>query len=148
MGCEGVPEARASLRRVTPTYSHRVRFHEADAQGILFNSRYLELADIAMTEFLRELGWNYPDFVALGADPAVVRAEIDFKRPVRFDDVVDLYVECTHVGSSSFKLRTEFRCHDEEIALTELVYVNLDAATGKSAPLPEVVTEALRRLQG
>ncbi len=37
---------------------HRVRYHEADAQGSLFNSRYLELADDATTEFFRVLGWR------------------------------------------------------------------------------------------
>jgi acyl-CoA thioester hydrolase len=29
---------------MTIVYSHRVRYHEADAQGFLFNSRYLEVA--------------------------------------------------------------------------------------------------------
>jgi acyl-CoA thioester hydrolase len=121
-----------------------VRFHEADAQGILFNSRYLELADVAMTEFVRGLGWSYPEFVAAGADVAVVRAEVDFRRSVRFDDLVDLHTTCTDVGRSSFRLRTVFRCDDQEVAVTELVYVNLDPEAGGSRPLPEAVAAALR----
>lgn len=130
---------------MSPTYRHRVRYHEADAQGFLFNSRYLELADVAMTEFVRGLGWTYAEFVEAGADASVVRAEVDFRRPVRFDDVLDLHSECTHVGRSSFRLRTVFRRADEEVAVTELVYVNLDPDTTTATALPDVVAAALRR---
>lgn len=34
---------------------HRVRYHETDAQGFLFNSRFLEIADVALTEFMRSI---------------------------------------------------------------------------------------------
>ncbi len=127
-----------------PTYRHRVRFHECDAQGFLFNSRYLELADVAMTEWLRGLGWSYPEFVAAGADPSVVRAEVDFRLPARFDDELDLEVACVHVGTSSFRLVTSFRRDGEEVASSHLVYVNLDPAVGRSKPLLDAVAKAFR----
>ncbi len=127
-----------------PTYRHRVRFHECDAQGFMFNSRYLELADVAMTEWLRGLGWTYPELVAAGADPSVVRAEVDFRRPVRFDEEVELHVACVHVGTSSFRLDTSFRRDGEEVATSHLVYVNLDPAAGTSVPLPAPVAEVFR----
>lgn len=127
-----------------PTYRHRVRYHEADAQGFLFNGRYLELADVAMTEWLRQLGWPYPELVAAGADPSVVSAQLQFKRPARFDEVLDVDVSCTNVGRSSFSLRTEVRRGEDQIAVMELTYVNVDPATATSRPLPAPVVEALR----
>lgn len=72
---------------MTVVYRHRVRYHEADAQGFLFNSRYLELADVALTEFFRALGWPYQKLVAAGVDPSVVKATIEYKTPARFEDV-------------------------------------------------------------
>ena len=33
----------------------RVRFHECDPQGIVFNANFLAYADIAMTELYREM---------------------------------------------------------------------------------------------
>jgi acyl-CoA thioester hydrolase len=113
-------------------YSHRVRYHEADAQGILFNGRYLEIADVAMTEYFRALGWSYTELVADGADPG------------RFDDILDIDVACTKVGRSSFTLAMEFRRDGSAIARTELVYVNVDAASARSRPLPDAVASALR----
>lgn len=129
---------------MSSTFRHRVRYHETDAQTLMFNSRYLELADVAMTEFIRNLGWTYAEFVADGADPSVVRAEVDFKGAVRFDDVLELETACTRVGTSSFRLRTEFRRDADVVAVTDLVYVNVDPRTGTSAPLPAKVAEALR----
>src|SRR5690242_12024934 len=110
----------------------------------MFNSRYLEIVDVAMTEWLRGLGWSYPEFMAAGADVSVVRAEVDYRRPVRFDDELDLHVSCVHVGTSSLRLVTSFRREGEEVAASHLVYVNLDPEEGKSMPLPEPVAEMLR----
>jgi acyl-CoA thioester hydrolase len=125
-------------------YSHRVRYHEADAQGILFNGRYLEIADVAMTEYFRALGWSYTELVADGADPSVVNASLSFIAPGRFDDILDIDVACTKVGRSSFTLAMEFRRDGSAIARTELVYVNVDAASARSRPLPDAVASALR----
>src|SRR5207302_6349185 len=86
---------RSSRQRREPdvfTHTHRVRNHEVDTQGFLFNSRYLELADVAMTEFFRELGWPYAKLVEGGTDPSVVSARQTFQSPARFDDVLDVDV--------------------------------------------------------
>ena len=45
-------------------YSHRVRYAEVDPQGIVFNSRYLEYCDAAVTEYLRAVGFPPQEFVA------------------------------------------------------------------------------------
>ena len=126
-------------------YRHRVRYHEADAQGFLFNSRYLELADVAMAEYFRALGWPYPQLIASGADPSVVSAELRYLRPARFEDVLDLDVVCSSVGRSSFRLETVVRRGAEVIAETALVYVNVDAESATARPLPDAVAAALRR---
>ena len=129
---------------MTKVYRHRVRYHEADAQGFMFNSRYLELADVAMTEFFRDLGWPYLDLVAAGADPSVVSASMTFAKPARFEEVLEVDVVCAHVGRSSFTLAMTVLRGEETIATIELVYVNVHAASATSQPLPEPVAAALR----
>ncbi|NJM50545.1 MAG: hypothetical protein HC843_06370 [Sphingomonadales bacterium] len=44
-------------------HQFRVRWAETDAQGIVFNARYLDYADIAITEYWRALNFaqKYPD---------------------------------------------------------------------------------------
>jgi acyl-CoA thioester hydrolase len=129
---------------VPPTYRHRVRYHETDQQGFLFNSRYLEIADVAMTEFLRGLGFPYADLVAGGADVSVVRAVVDYLAPARFDDDLDVDTDCVRVGSSSFELVMLMRRGDQLLGRLRLVYVNVDAKSVRSTPLPDEFAGALR----
>ena len=125
-------------------HAHRVRNHEVDTQGFLFNSRYLELADVAMTEFFRDIGWPYEKLVEGGTDPSVVSAQLTFLSPARFDDDLQVTVECRRVGTSSFRLDMFVRRDETKIADIELVYVNVDAEAARSLPLPDEVAQALR----
>lgn len=115
-----------------------------DSQGFLFNSRYLEIADVAMTEFFRSIGWPYPKLVAEGTDPSVVSAILSFKAPAFFDDNLDVDVKCRKVGTSSFHLDISIARDETELANVELVYVNVDPAKARSRPIPEAVALALR----
>lgn len=124
--------------------SHRVRYHEADGQGFLFNGRYLEIADVAMTEFFRSLGFDYREMVAGGMDPSVVSAELTFRRPARFDEVLDVHITCNRVGNSSFQLQTLVIRDGVSLAEMRLVYVNVDPSTARSRPLPPRIAHALR----
>jgi acyl-CoA thioester hydrolase len=129
---------------VTFTYTHSVRFHEVDLQGYLFNSRYLEIADSAFVEFLQHLGFPYLELMKDGRSPSVVTATLKFERPARFEDVLAVDVDCLRVGSSSFDIRTSFVRDGSTVATTDLVYVNVHAASGRSWPLPDDVAAALR----
>jgi acyl-CoA thioester hydrolase len=124
--------------------THRVRYHEADAQGYMFNSRYLEIADVAMTEYFRLLGMPYLEMLAAGADPTVVQASLGFRQPARFEDELDVYVTCPRVGRSSFDLHTRVLKSEDLVASMELIYVNVNAAQARSQELPAQVASLLR----
>lgn len=128
---------------MTRVLRHRVRYHEADAQGFLFNGRYLEIADVAMTEFFRQLGFDYGDMVANGMDPSVVQASLTFERPAHFDDFLDVDVVCARVGRTSFTLDTVVWCEEVRLARLSLVYVNVEASTETARALPTDVADAL-----
>jgi len=128
---------------VTFVHTHRVRYHETDAQSFMFNSRYLEIADVAMTEFFRHLGWSYEKLNADGVDPSVVSAQLLFRAPAFFDEVVDFHVECARVGRTSFELEHTVTRAGEELAKINIIYVNVNAAEGAARPLPAAVAQAL-----
>ncbi|MBT2554159.1 thioesterase family protein [Arthrobacter sp. ISL-5] len=126
------------------TFRHRVRYHEVDQQGYLFNARYFEIADVAMTEYFRDLGWRYDELNALGVDPSVVHVSAEFTGPARFDDQLDVKTFCHRVGTSSFQLTTQIELGEAPVASLNIVYVNVDASLARSLPLPEPVSSALR----
>jgi acyl-CoA thioester hydrolase len=127
-------------------HRHRVRYHETDAQRMVFNARYLEWVDVAMAEFLRRRGWDYGELIAEGCDPSLVTAKLEFKRPALFDDEVDVFVRPLQVGRSSFTLSFDIRHSTDggSLAAAEVVYVNVDVDAQRSRPLPAGVRTQLQ----
>ena len=73
-------------------FRFRVRYNECDAQLVVFNARYADYVDLAMTEFMRSLGRDYNALLARGLDNQVVKMTLEWQAPARFDDVIDVHV--------------------------------------------------------
>lgn len=125
-------------------HTFRVRYHETDPQQFVFNSRYLEYADVSMTEYFRFLGWGYPELLAAGYDPSLVTTHVTFRRPARLDDVIEAQVTCERVGTSSADLRFAFHRGAELLCTVESTYVNVDMSTGRAQTIPRPIADALR----
>jgi acyl-CoA thioester hydrolase len=131
-------------------HRHHVRYHEMDAQGIVFNGRYWEFFDVAMGEFFRELGWTFATMEQEGLVPSLVHVEADFTNPATLDDELDIAVRCLRVGRTSFQLGFEVhRADGLPLTSASIVYVNFDSATHASRPIPDVLrTQLAGRLAG
>jgi len=125
----------------------RVRYHETDQQGIVYHARYLEYLDVAMTEYFRHLGWGYRELVREGCDPSIARTTLNFSRPASFEDEILIRVRPVRIGNSSFTLGYEINnCQDGALLLSaENIYVNFDAATRRSSPLPQSIRERMMK---
>jgi acyl-CoA thioester hydrolase len=125
-------------------YYLRVRYVECDAQQVVFNSRYSEYVDVSINELLRAMG-ILGDFAGGPLDFQLVRQTVEWKAPARFDQVLELSVAATHLGTTSFTIATDFRiAGDDSIIVTaETVYVLVDAKTLTKMPLPSHVRAAL-----
>lgn len=126
-------------------YVHRVRYSEVDPQSIVFNSRYLEFFDAAMTEFYRQHGYAPMGFVGSDYDPVVVKVEVNYVSSARLDDVLHIPVWCSRMGNSSLDLSFEIRREPDQelIATATITYVNIDQVKRTSIPIPDHVRTAL-----
>lgn len=61
----------------------RVRDYECDIQGIVNNAVYQNYLEHARHLFLHEIGLDFVQLCADGIDAVVIRAEVDYKRPLR-----------------------------------------------------------------
>lgn len=122
----------------------RVRYHETDPQSFVFNSRYLEYADVSMAEYFRHLGWSYPELLRMDFDPSVVRSTLEFLRPAYLDDVIEVEVSCDRVGRSSFTLVFVLTVRGNQVSRIENVYVNVDPGAAGSRPIPSEIAERMR----
>jgi len=78
----------------------RVRYCETDRMGLLHHANYFIYFEQARTEFLRSKGVAYRDLEDAGYLLVVIDIGCKFKKPARYDDVLELrtFVErVTHV---------------------------------------------------
>jgi acyl-CoA thioester hydrolase len=127
-------------------YYLRVRYAECDAQKVVFNARYGEYIDLAVTEFFRALGFGAA-LIQGEIDYQLVKQTVEWKRPARFDQVLEISVATARLGNTSVTLHTEFRIAGEAHVITtaETVYVLVDASTLEKRPLPGELRSALDR---
>jgi acyl-CoA thioester hydrolase len=101
----------------------RVRYHECDMQGVVFNALYMTYADMASTDLWRELFGSYQALIERNLDIAVVSSRIDFRASARFDDELALAISISRVGRTSFDLTTHMTRGADVIADSTITYV-------------------------
>lgn len=132
------------------SFSHRlrVRWAEVDRQNIVFNGHYLTYFDLAMTEYLRAMGFPYPaGLIEAGSDLYVVKATVEYKASAHYDEEIDIFCRVARIGRSSMQFLFEIYRDDDLLITGENIYVNADPQTKQSAPVPEVLRDAIRRFE-
>lgn len=110
----------------------RVRWAECDGQGIVFNVNYFLYFDVAMTEYMRALGYEG----AMTMEFFTVHAEADFRGSAKFDDMIDVGVRCVRLGEKSMTLALAVFRGDELLTEGSLTYVHAELGTKNTTPLP------------
>ncbi len=132
-------------------YTLRVRYDEIDGQRIVYNGRYLAYMDIAQTEYFRTgLGLHLYDLADANVfDVATVHAELGYLRSFQLDDVVEIGVRCTAIGTTSLTFAFEMWKAGESDAYFRAigVFVNFDSMQKTKRPVPAVVRDAIAHLE-
>ncbi|CUW41184.1 putative enzyme (Tol-Pal system-associated acyl-CoA thioesterase 4-130) [Magnetospirillum sp. XM-1] len=122
----------------------RVYYEDTDAGGIVYHSNYLNFAERARTELVRELGVSQRKMLEDGEGTAfaVRSANMDFRRPAKLDDLLSVQTEVTSIGGASIELEQRIiRAEDG----TELVRIGVRLGyitlSGKPARIPAPVRE-------
>ena len=127
----------------------RVRYVEVDSQRHVFFGHYLTYFDVALVEYMKVVGYSYPDMVAAGVDMFYAHASCDYKGRARFDDLLHVHARIGHIGNTSFTF--DFAAckqpTDELIATGKIVAVAVDAETEKPVRVPDGLREAVARFE-
>jgi acyl-CoA thioester hydrolase len=123
----------------------RVRWSEVDPQAVVFNARYLDYADIAVTEY-----WRAIRAAGLWDDEPlefhVAKAEVLFKKPIKADEELDLLIRTARFGTTSMTSLIEIHGAgetDDLRAAIEIVAVHIDLSDHRPRPIPQRVRTAL-----
>ncbi len=131
-------------------YELRVRYSEVDFQGIVFNAHYLTYFDTSITEYVRNINYDYLTLVSgRGLDFVLVKAVVEFLSPIRFDEVIEIGVSAHKIGKSSLTwLPAIFKKGEPEcLAHGEIVWVCSKMSTNRSHPLPEDLVNLLNEYE-
>lgn len=136
------------MARAEFAFSHkfRVRWSETDAQGVVFNARYLDYADIAITEYWRETKLRE----RANGDPLefhVKKATVTWFAPILPDEMIEVMARTIATGRTSMRQIVEIHgARDDGLedlrATVDLVSVYVDLETHRPMPLPDWVGPA------
>ena len=122
----------------------RVNYSETDQMGVVYHARYLVWFDVARCEHLRLTGLTYRELEARGCRLAVSHVNVRYRRPARYDDLLQVRCWVREVASRrvTFGYAVE-RPEDGALlatAATSLIALDADLALSR---LPDDVAARL-----
>jgi acyl-CoA thioester hydrolase len=127
---------------INHTITFRVRYSECDPMGVAHHSAYAPWLEMGRTELLRAAhadagGLNYRALEEQGILLAVVRLEIRYKQPARYDDELELRTTLTQAGHVKIEHAYElFRTCDRLLLATGSTTLACLGRDGRPRPLP------------
>jgi YbgC/YbaW family acyl-CoA thioester hydrolase len=140
----------------TFSIEERVRWGDVDAARIIFYGSYIRFFEIAETELFRAAGMSYGKvFDELDIWLPRVHLECDFHRVAQLDDLLEVGVYVSRVGTTSLRLNFEVRrkspdgaVEEKLIATAHFVLVAVRRDTLDPIPVPDELRRALAPYTG
>ena len=125
----------------------RVYYEDTDFSGIVYHANYLRFMERGRTNHLRLMGASQQLFEqALEETPGfafVVRSmHLDFLRPARMDDVLDVVTWPVAVKGASITLAQEVRRGDEVLVKAEVRVAFI--SEGRAKPIPKSLRQLMK----
>jgi acyl-CoA thioester hydrolase len=144
----GWPDLAGRIEGETHVLPIRVYFEDTDCAGVVYHANFLKFCERARSDFIRLLGIEHQGLAnPAQGEPAVFvvhRVEIDYLKPGRLDDVLEVVTSCAEIGNASLKLAQDVR-RDGTLIARALVSVVLVSRSGKPQRLGALVRDALQR---
>lgn len=124
----------------------RVYYEDTDSGGVVYYANYLRFLERARTEWLRSLGFGQEE---LSREPGVVFAvrsvTIDFRKPARLDDLLEITLQVRKAARASFTVAQQVRRAGELLCEAEVRVACIDARRFVPTAIPD---EILSRVSG
>jgi acyl-CoA thioesterase FadM len=136
-----MPEKLKVLRpgaKSDPSFVLRIpiMFHDVDAAGTAYYPRLVDFCHCAFEAFFNtRIGPSYSKVIGGGVGFPSVHFEVDFIRPIRHGDAIDIGVRVVHVGRTSVGLAFEARRGRTLLFRARNVVVVVDLKTMEKKPL-------------
>ena len=133
----------------------RVYYEDTDSGGVVYYANYLKFMERARTELLRSIGFEQDKIQQeLGILFAVVSANIQYKKPARFNDELNVITSIASLGkaSISFKqsiyLKSTFHAQVRPatlLSVAEIKIASLNAVTFTPQSIPASIIKKINQ---
>jgi acyl-CoA thioester hydrolase len=142
------PDLAGRIEGETHVLPIRVYFEDTDCAGVVYHANFLKFCERGRSGFIRLLGIEHQGL----ADPeegapavfVVRRVEIDYLKPGRMDDLLEIVTTCAEIGTASLVLQQDI-CRDGTMLARAKVTVVLVSRAGKPQRLGALIRGALQR---
>lgn len=124
----------------------RVYYEDTDSGGVVYHANYLNFMERARTEWLRALGLEQTVLQDTYNVIFVVHSmKLQFKKPARFNDLLDIQSHCEHIGFGSLNFKQTIMRHQEILHIAEVKVACVDAVHFKPVAIPQAMTHVLKQ---
>ena len=124
----------------------QVRDYECDLQGVVNNAVYQNYLEHCRHEFIKTLGLDFAELTARGLNLVVIKAELEYKRPLRSGDNFWIGLILQRVSPLRYCFRQDIYLEpDNQLVLK--AWITGTGVNVKGRPeLPEEICEAMERI--
>ena len=142
------PDLAGRIEGETHVLPVRVYFEDTDCAGVVYHANFLKFCERARSDFIRLLGIDAKGLASPEhGEPAVFvvrRVEIDYLKPGRMDDLLEVVTTTAEIGSASLVLQQDVM-REKTLLVRAKVTVVLVSKAGKPQRLGALVRNALQR---
>lgn len=121
----------------------RIYYEDTDFSGFVYHASYLRFMERGRTELLRALAGDQSELHAEGAGLVFVvrKMSLDFLKPARMDDWIDVLTWSSELRGASMHLTQEVRRGEDILVRADVVVACVK--NGRAIRLPDTLRRAL-----
>ena len=126
----------------------RIYYQDTDAGGIVYHSNYLDYAERARSEFLRDVGLPVNDLLERDVAFVIKKAELTYKSPARLDDLLTVHTSIGDIKGASMIMNQTIKRGETDLVEIVLQVVFVSPKTMAPIRIPIDLKEKFMLYQG
>lgn len=115
---------------------YRVPYADTDQMGVVYYGNYLTIFERARNELMRATGYTYKRCEEEGFMLPVIHAELDYKQPARYDDLLEVTAWVSARKGVRLEISCEVRRKGEDAILVRGLTRHCFVSTETFRPVP------------
>ena len=111
----------------------QVRDYELDAQGVVNNGTYMNYLEHTRHMFLKAVGMDFVQLHNNGIDAMVIKAELEYKRPLQANDEFKVKINVEREGGLKIVFLQDIYRGEDLVLKGKVVAVCVNNQTGRPA---------------